>query len=303
MLQREGVWNDLSPALISRLEKQIDSFGKSVRFKFNISHLDPDPEKRALGNVIFPFSYTLDPVTFQIDDKEEKREGKQRMKKIGMAMNPDIEDGREIVRNFKRIRVSEKEKGIKRFDLTTTEGREEVMYLLLHPKLTGGEFADRNKQQVFSRIDEVSAAQTARTERTARSKARNIAENMTNDELITFATAMVWDETEEEVVLRNKVEELAENSPVFFNDLVESKDLEYRSLVKKAIDKRIIQFDPAEHKFTYVSNSQVIAIVPDSMDKSSVVLLSEWLQAGGAKAEEVYKKLKAMTDSKKEVVA
>lgn len=94
MLQREGVWNDLSPKLIEKLEAQINSFGKSVRFKFDISNPDPDPEKRAAGAILYPFSYTLDPVTFQINDKYEDRPDKQKMKKVGMAMNPEVEDGR-----------------------------------------------------------------------------------------------------------------------------------------------------------------------------------------------------------------
>jgi hypothetical protein len=303
MLQREGVWNDLSPKLIEKLEAQINSFGKSVRFKFDISNPDPDPEKRAAGAILYPFSYTLDPVTFQINDKYEERPDKQKMKKVGMAMNPEVEDGREVVRQFKRVRVSEKEKGIKKFMLDNVEDREMVMYLLIHPKLTGGEFLDKTKRQVITRIDEVAAAITSREERTERSKAREIAENMTHEEMITFANAMLWEDAEEEVILRNKIEELAETSPVFFNGLVLSKDVEYQSLVKKAINKGIIQYDPAEHKFSYASNKQVIAIVPASSDKNEVILLSELLQAGGAKMEEVYKKLKSMVDNKKQAVA
>ncbi len=303
MLQREGVWNDLSPKLIEKLENQINSFGKSVRFKFDISNPDPDPEKRAAGAILYPFNYTLDPVTFQINDKYEDRPDKQKMKKVGMAMNPENEDGREIVRQFKRVRISEKEKGIKKFTLDNIEDREMVMYLLLHPKLSGGEFLDKTKRQMITRIDEVSAAKTAMAERSARSKAREIAESMTAIEMETFANAMLWEDVDDEVILKNKIEELAETSPVFFNDLVESKDLEYQALVKSAINKGIIQYDPAEHKFSYVSNKQVIAIVPESLDKNEVVLLSELLQAGGTKMEEVYKKLKAMVGTKKEAVA
>lgn len=225
------------------------------------------------------------------------------MKKVGMAMNPETEDGREIVRQFKRVRISEKEKGIKRFMLDNVEDREMVMYLLLHPKLSGGEFLDKTKRQIITRIDEVSAAKTAMAERSARSKAREIAESMTAIEMETFANAMLWEDVDDEVILKNKIEELAETSPVFFNDLVESKDLEYQALVKSAIDKGIIQYDPAERKFAYASNKQVIAIVPESLDKNEVVLLSELLQAGGTNMEEVYKKLKAMVGNKKEAVA
>jgi hypothetical protein len=201
------------------------------------------------------------------------------------------------------LRITEREKGVKKFLLDNIEDREYVMYLLLHPKLIGGEFLDNTKRQIITRIDEVSTAKKAIEERSARSKAREIAEDMTNEEMVTFANAMLWEDVDDEVILKNKIEELAETSPVFFNDLVTSKDMEYQALVKKAINKGIIQYDPAERKFSYASNKQVIAIVSESLDKNEVILLSELLQAGGTKMEEVYKKLKAMVGGKKEAVA
>ena len=45
-----------------------------------------------------------------------------------------------------------------------------VMYLLLHPKLSGGEFMDKTKRQVITRIDEVTAAKTACAGRTENPK-------------------------------------------------------------------------------------------------------------------------------------
>lgn len=303
MLQREGVWNDLSEKLIARLEEQINSFGKYVRFKFDIANPDPDPVKRAAGAILYPFSYTLDPITFQINDKYEERKDKQKMKKIGMAMNPDIEDGREVVRQFKRVRVSEKEKGIKKFALDNIEDREMVMYLLLHPKLSGGEFMDKTKRQVITRIDEISVAQKGIEERSARSKARSVAENMSDEEMETFADAMLWDDVDSTIILKNKIEELAETSPEFFNELAGSKDMQYRAMIKKALNSNVIKYDPAERKFSYSINSQVIAIVPEVADKNEVMLLSELFQAGGNKMDEAYKKIKSLVDGKKEVVA
>lgn len=302
MLQRENVWNDLSPKLISKLEEKINSFGKIIRYKFDISHQDPSPEGRAAGEVVWPFNYTLDPITFSIVDKLDDREGKQQVKKIGIVEGTEIIDGREVTKKFKRVRVSEKEKGVKKFDLGKIEDREMVMYLELHPKLSGGDFSDVTKRQLFSRIDEKVAANTKRLERTEKTKALNAAQSMSDKELIDFADAMLWDSSEDIDILRNQTEDLADTNPVYFNDLVSSKAIEYQSLIKKAIDKDLVIFDPADYKFLYKGNQQTIVVLSPVSDKSEIEKFSEWLQTGGQKADEVYKKLKALVQDKKVVV-
>jgi len=294
MLQKEGMYNDLSPKLQEWLENRILSFGKTVRYKFDISHQDPDPEKRNTNDVVFPFQYTLQPVTFSITDKFEDRAGVQKFKKIGMVDAVDEINGRIVPSRFKRVRVAAKDKGIKKFDLTKNEDIEQVMYLELHLKLNGGEFSDNSLKQVISRIDEMAAATTARTERTERLKALNAAQAMSDKEVIEFADAMNWDSSVDVLLLREDAEALAEHNFIFFNDLVVGKTIEYQALVKQAMNKGIISFDPAEYKFLYSGNKQTITMLSPVGEKNELQKFAEFLQVGGQKADEIYKKLKAL---------
>lgn len=298
MLQQEGNWNDLSPKLIKKLEDEIASFGKKVRFKFDISNPDPDPEKRSANVRIFPFVYTLDPITFNINDKDEDRKDKQKSKKIGVVELTEERNGRMVATKFRRIRIKAAEKGVKEFDLTKDDDVAMVMYLLLHPKLTGGWFADPDRNKVVTRIDEKANAAQERVERSERKKALDAVEEMTDNDMISFADAMQWDSTQDPGILRNEIERLADTQPMFFNDLVKDKKIEYRALVKKAMIQGVISFNPEGNKFTYTSNNQMITIV--SVVENEVVGMADWLLAGGAAADAVYKKLKGIVSVVKE---
>jgi len=304
MLQQEGVWNDLSPKLRERLEQKILSFGKVVRFKFNISHPDPDPEKKAAKGIVYPANYTLKQVTFNIDDKDEKREGKQRYKKIGMVETTEVIEGRVTPKTFKRVRVEAKEKGQKKYELEKSEDVREVMYLLLHPRNKDGFFPDPAKRQEVSIIDEQAAATASMKLRSEKRKALNAVEDMSHKDLVNFADAMGagWDSSEDETILRNKAEDLAENDPAYFNDKISGKKVEYGALVKQAMARNIITFDPAEYKFAWAGNKQTITVLsPVGLD-SEQDKFAEWLQVGGTKADEVAKKLKSLVNDKKEAI-
>jgi len=295
-----GILNDLSPELQKRLEAQIDSFGNVVRFKFDIANPDPDPEKKATGAVIYPFLWTLDPVVFNIIDKEEKREGKGKSKKIGIVDEWTNNDKEGLSVKYRRIRVPSVNMGIQTYDLTKTEDRENVCYLLIHPKLSGGEFADATKRPIITRIDEQSAATEQRLLRTARKKAMDVAEEMSDKDIIDFCDAMSggnnveWDSSQDMGVLRNKVEALAEADPKYFNDKVEGKNVEYQALIKQAMNKKVISFNPAEHNFIWVGNNQVVASLSPASQKNEIEQLADIFQTGGAKMEETYKKVKSL---------
>ena len=295
-----GILNDLSPVLVKRLEEQIDSFGKVVRFKFDIANPDPDPEKKAVGAMLYPFLWTLDPVTFSIIDKDEKREGKSKSKKIGIVDDWTQNEKEGLSVRYRRIRVPSVNYGILSFDLTKTEDRENVCYLLLHPKLSGGEFADEQKRAIITRIDEQSVAAEQRTLRTARKKAMDVAESMSDKEIIDFCDAMSggnnieWDSSQSPDILRNKVEALAESDPKFFNDKVQGKNIEYQSLIKRAMNKKVISYNPAEYNFIWTANSQPVATLSPASQKNEIEQLADIFQTGGAKMEETYKKIKSL---------
>lgn len=290
MLQKHGHFNDLSDELRKELTDRINAFGKKVRYKFNISHDNPDPQKYN-GPTVWPFMWVLDPCTFRITDKHEKRANISKAKEIGLVEKVD-KDGKP--EKYQKIKVWARHQGILVFDLTDPGDFDMVMYLELHPKLKGGDFADKNKQQLVERIDEFKDAKTQREARSAKSKALRLAEEMSEEQVRKFADAMLWDSSEEIELLQNKVEQLAETTPVFFNDLVAGKNVEYQATVKRALDKEIWAFDPAEYKFMWSSNQQNITVLQPVGTKNHVEKMAEWLMTGGQKADEVYKKVKSI---------
>ncbi len=295
LLQQEGQFNDLSPKLRQLLEEKISGFGKQVRYRFDISHPNPDPTFHN-GKILYPNIYTLDPAVWNITDKYEDRQGKQKSKRIALVDGVD-DNGRP--NKFRKIRVYERDKGIMRLNLENQEDIDIAMAIELHPKLGGGLYSDPTKKQVISRIDETAAAKVAREERSARSKARRAAEELSAQGVIDFADAMMWDSSGDETVLRNQIEELAETSPEFFNELIGGKTIEYQATVKQAMDRGHIEYDPAEDKFTYASNKQTIAILNNNLTgKSHVERLAEWMQTGGVKETAVFKKLKELIKGK-----
>lgn len=301
LLRQEGEFNDLSLGLRQQLEEKVRGFGKIVRYKFDISNENPDPEKKN-GKVIWPNMYTLDPAVFYINDPYENREGKSKSKRIGMIDETEIVQGFKVVKRFKKIRIEGKFFGILKLQLQEIEEHFDfALYLEMHPKLIGGQFADKARRPIFSRIDELAAATTSKQERTERQKAYNAAQGMSMKELVDFADAMSggnnvqWDSTAEEIILRNQIEELAEADPIFFNDLVKGKNIEYQALIKQALNKGAIIFDPAEYSFVYGGNMQPIITFTPSGVKNEIEKMAEWLQTGG---KEAHKKIKSLVESK-----
>ena len=287
-LEQIAHYNNLSTKLREELVEKLQGLGKRVRYKFDIGNVNPDPQKYN-GAMVFPNLYTLDPCIFDILDPYEEK-GKPKSKKIALISGTD-EKG--IPNKFGRIRVRAAEAGI--LDLDLTEGGDgwyTAMYLELHPKLLNGKFADTSKHPVVSRIDEVQSASNAKKERTARLKALNAAQDMNDKDIFNFADAMLWDSSEDILILRNKVEELADTNPEFFNDLVSGKTIEYKATIKKAMNKKVIEFDPAEYKFLWSGNKQTIAMLSPAGNRNEVEKFAEFLQTGGEKADTIYKKIK-----------
>lgn len=294
MLQKHGHFNDLSAKFRKEMEDKINALGKKVKFKFNISHENPDPAKYN-GDTVWPNMYTLDPRTFRITDPYEDRPNVSKSKEIGLVDKVD-NDGKPI--SFNRIRILEREKGMKSFDTTKPEEYDQVLYLLLHPKLKDGRFQNANKHFVFEMIDEHKEAKFRKERRDAKLKAGAIAREMDEKKIIEFASAMMWDTSEDPDILKDRVEELAETKPEFFNDFISGKNVEYQAVVRRALDNQIIGFDPAEFKYIWASNQQLITVLSPMGDKNHIEKLSDWLQTGGQKSDQIYKRIKELVNAK-----
>jgi hypothetical protein len=292
-LENFAHFNDLSPELRLELEQKVESFGKRVRYKFDITKPNPDPEKYN-GAFVYPNMYTLDPTKFTIQDPYEKRADKSKTKNIGLVDDNFLSDNG-IPERFKKVRVSGSQKSI--LTLNLEDNRDDfymAMMIELHPKNKDSKFASKTLRHMISRIDENAAAREARTERSERLKALNVAQGMSDTELIDFADAMQWDSSDNIEILRNRTEELADSNPVYFNDFVQGKTIEYQSMIKQAINKGLISFDSVEYKFVWSGNQQTIAVLSPTGERSNIEKMSEWMQTSGNKGDDFYKKIKAL---------
>lgn len=289
LIQKVAHFNDLSPKLRTEIEEKVRGFGKTVRYKFDISNPNPDPTHHN-GTTVWPNLYTLDPAVFNIMDTYEDRSGVSKSKRIGLV---EEVDDKGIPNRFKKIKVHARRKGVLVFNLENEEEFQYAMYMELHPKLKNGKFADtKNKRQIIERVDEVAAAKDERAERSARKVAMDVAEKMTDNEIREFADAMAWDSGEELLNLRNMIENLAETEPKMFNDLVNSKKAKYQAAVKRAIDKGIWTLSPMDCKLAWASTSQtIIALGLSDSGRTDYERLGEWFMTAGKNADDAYAKL------------
>lgn len=291
LMEPIGQYNDLSESLRETIEKRIESFGDTVRYKFKIGNDNPDPEKYN-GKIVYPRQFTLDPAKFTIRDEKEDRKGKSKIKNISIVTGLD-EKG--FPNSFGKIRLFGNEKGILILNLKKSEeDRAKCILLELHPKNENGLFRDENMFSIFSRIDEKAYAVQQRKEREIRKKALDLAFEMDENDILQFNSAMEWDEAVDKEVMRQNIESFAETEPDNFIKLAKSKAIEYRALVRSAISKGKLLFDPAEFKFTDNTTKQVVCVLSANTQKSHIELMAEWLESNGDKGEKVYNRLREM---------
>ena len=284
LLENVAHINDLSQKLRDELEQRVRNFGATVRYKFDIANQNPDPTAYN-GKVIWPLLYTLDPTRFNITDPYEKREGKSRSKLIALIDGVD-ESGKP--NKFRKVRIHARQRGEYLLSLDNPEHFAIAMFIELHPKLAGGMFADKTKKQLITRIDESAEAKTQRDERKAKKLAIDLAMSMKDEDVIDFADAMAWDSKEDVLVLRNKIEELAENDHSMFNDLVRDGKMKYQAAIKRAIDNGIWLHDIDGGKLSWASTQQLIVVIGPGAEYDK---FAEWFMTAGKKADDVYNKL------------
>jgi len=284
-------YNNLSEGLSKKLEERLASFGKTVRYRFDIRRNLHDPITKAEDKV-WPSVYTLDPAKFTINDPHESRANISKTKNIALI---------ELVGNdgkperFGKVRIKEPMRGeLVLYIQDRPEDKQVAMFLELHPKNKNGMFPDGTKHQVFFRIDELAAATEERKTRSARKLAMDTAEKMSEADLREFADAMLWDRNQQEEVLRNLAEDLAEHQPDFFNDIVADKKTKILSVLKQSLDNKYIQYNPQDGKLSFASTGQTIVVLGENAGTDGWGKYAEWFLTAGDSADKVYKKLEGM---------
>lgn len=293
MLEAQGKYNHLSEKLRADIQKAADRAGRYVKYRFAIARKNPDGERKTGGEYLYPLLYTLTPVTFDIVDPYDKQR-----KKIALVIETNEKDATSD--KFDRIEIKEGWQGVYTLDMNNPNDRDKFAYIELHPKLENGMLRDLQIAPIVSKVDEKQRAETAMRERNVKVDAMFAASNMNPEEVKDFAAAMGWDEATDIVILKEEICSLAERDPKFFIDFVNDKALEYKAVIKRALDNRIINWIPVENKFVWASNKQAIAVLERMEGGKELERMSEWLlvsKNGG----EIYNKIRGMLKELKPV--
>lgn len=282
----EPVYNNISPKLRESLEKKAQESGRYVKYKFAIAKRNPDTELKTGGEYLYPLRWTLTPITYSITDPFDKLR-----KRIGILK--ELKEYGAQSDKFKRVVLDEQFAGVLTLDMENQEDQDAFMFLEMHPKLEGGDFRDKNEMAIFRRIDDVKEAKTSLTARENRANAMFVASQMSAQEIKDFACAMGWNEHEDISIIRDKVMELADKDPDWFKNFIDNKSIEYRAVIKRAMDNNIINWQPVENKFVWASNNQTIAVLDRCEDGKVLERMSDWLITS-KNGQEVFAKLKGL---------
>jgi hypothetical protein len=288
MLASIGIFNNLSDKLRAELEERAKAAGNRIRYRFNISHPNPDPEKFN-GPIVWPSCYTLTPKRFFIQDRDSKR------KEIMMVDEID-EKGKPIV--TRKVQCLERMAGEFWLDLSIQEDLDTFAFIELHPKTKTGLFPDKNIADAnypVYRIEELKEAKLNRAGRNKKFDAIYVAKNYKLSEVKDFACAMGWEEGEEEDILRDRVEALADADPAFFIGFIDEDSIPYRATVKRAIGSRLWEYLPDESRVIWSSNKEPVCPVKRGLSDEGALLkeISIWLQTS-KNGEEIYKRVRTM---------
>lgn len=291
MLPTINGWNEISTILRKKLEDERDQVGKIAKYKFYIAKKNPDGQHKPGEEYVYPSTYTLSPVTFQITEA-----GDRKPKRIGLYDGSETHDDKEEFK-FRRVTLRERDEGLLALDLSVPEHAEVFEYLELHPKNENGFFRDKNIPAMFCRIDELKEAKQRVRIKELRGQAIMVATRLGEQEVRNFAAAMNWNELEDYEILKDKMIEIADKDPEFFRKFVDDPSTEYKATVRRAIDASIITWAPVESKFTWTSNNSVIAVLDRNSAANYIDGMADWLMTS-KNGPETYKKIKSFLTGK-----
>lgn len=284
MLKKSGTQvNDLSDQLSAEIQKKIDKLGKEVKFKFHISRKNPDGMAQGTkAEFLYPSYWELKPITYDIIDPGDKKR-----KKLGLFIQEINFGNNRIELQFDRIVLKERDRGILVLKTDKPDDIDKLGYLFQHP-----EFG-----KVFDLIDETKEAKRKVSIRSDRRDALIVASNMSAQEVKDFAAARGWDENEEDAILQDRIQEMAENDTENFKNFMNETNISYRAVVTRAENNQIIEWNATEFKYVWASSRELIAAF-GRQDKDRLDLMTDWLLTS-KHGEEIFNKLKGMLKSAK----
>ena len=145
---------------------------------------------------------------------------------------------------------------------------------------------DTSKEIYFTLVDEKAKSEVERKVRNLKREALNVSADLSAEEVRNYIAALGQDDNRPLEVLRNDLENMADNDPKAFLDLVGNKQAVMKATLNRALKKGVIKFDEEQSKFTW-PNGEVITVVARTTGGDAISDLVDYC-VSNAKGEKVY---------------
>lgn len=150
---------------------------------------------------------------------------------------------------------------------------------------------DESKEVIFELVDEVAKSQKESKKRNLKREALNSAADLSADDVRNYIAALGQDDTQKIEVLRNKLEELADNDPEEFIALISNKQAAMKATINRALAKGAIIFDAEQSRFSWPNGEAILTVSRTTGGDNVDELISFCIS--GAKGEKVYQTLQS----------
>lgn len=184
---------------------------------------------------------------------------------------------------FHQIMTDPARNGFFSYRESVPEEAEIIDFLLCSNDFASNPYRSKHEEPLYDIVDNVKVAKHKYKIAHDKALAYRLLDSWNETQVKDFAAAMGWDDTDEDVVLRGKVYDMIENpsgnGASEFKSMAEDPELEYRSLLKRAMDKNIVTFSPQEYTLTIPSTGTVIPL-DRVYNKNEYDMFVAWLEKG-----------------------
>lgn len=120
-----------------------------------------------------------------------------------------------------------------------------------------------------------------------------------DDRVKKLIVSMGEDESQDIGILRDILEDMAQNKPEDFMALYTDPMGERKAILQRAVDKGVIEWHPNDSKFTWGGSDKTIAVIARGSDKDNIEEMAVWTMKS-EKEEAVYQEIAKRVTSKKE---
>lgn len=182
-----------------------------------------------------------------------------------------------------------------RFDLNEKDPNDLLWidFLLLSNLLS-----ENNKENpIVMLIDEKKVAREKVARLNDKKAAIVMAAGMDNEQVVNFAAAAGWDENEDPEVIKGRISDMVESSPELFKALVESGQLDYRAVLKKAVTKGLVTYSPEAGTLSWANGGNVFATLDKHSERTYLEQFAEWAVTH-PNGDDVFKTMKSLVKRK-----